>query len=609
MEIDYGSFGGPTETDIRWSPAGAGMVPLNGAGIINLGVGVDIGSITPDQLVQYTYSTTPVPASQIVADDAFAVHTTMGNFSILQVQSRSGIDTLQLRLVLYSLRDCFSDAYTIWKQKIPTPPPTPYVMYISDNILPPYTTVHQWGSPTETRTYTTGGSAEWLLMLDDPPEANWEHPVTYYFVNPVTQAIDGEYHAFTPPAGIGTVIVDGTVPVTGTGATKVSSGTKSLAVGGSFLNSVTLGEGSPSVTGSCSNLQCSRCFALLISGGVEPARNYARYYTDMSNMYKTLIAYPYCYPKDNIYVLMSDGDGVTGGQDQCSTPSCSQYVSSNPDLDGDTYTEPHYSAATLSTLTSTFTALNARLNADPQSTLFIFTTNHGGNDTTPRSGRARLYLWGTDQFIWDSDFVNYLSATPRAITMTMEQCYGGGFIDNFATYSYSGTQKRVITTAASADESSRGNDFSAAWITGVAGAGPANFPVNNGNNDQLISYAEAFYYARAHDLSALGSSPLEHPQTSGGSRKDNQTLGLSSCTICSGVVPIGSVTPRDATTPADGLYEDINNDGATNRADAAFFFAHMGDIKTSEPTCAFDFNGNGFIDFGDIVTLYNKYSS
>ena len=37
--------------------------------------------------------------------------------------------------------------------------------------------------------------------------------------------------------------------------------------------------------------------------------------------------------------------------------------------------------------------------------------------------------------------------------MVMEQCYSGGFIDNFIDQ-YSGTQKRVIATAATGSEPS-----------------------------------------------------------------------------------------------------------------------------------------------------------
>jgi len=476
----------------------------------------------------------------------------------------------------------------------------------SDSELAPKSTVHEWGDLAEPRLYTTGNCWYWFFMYDPTPMANFEHLVKYYFVNKADGFIE-EYVAHTPPSGIQTRVVEGEVQVSGTStvtATGALSTTNSLSVGGTFLTGATLGAGVMSVTPSCNNLDCTHCYALLISGGVEPARNYARYWMDMSNMYLNLTRYPYCYPEDHIYVLMSDGTASgPSDQDRCATTNCASYISSSPDLDGDTQNEPHYGAATVSNLVSTFATIRSLLNADPQSTLFIFTTNHGGNNTIPRSGKARLYLWGSDQFIWDSDFVNNLSGTTnRAIAMTMEQCFSGGFIDDFAPQTYSGTQKRVIATAATADQSSVGNDFSAAWIAGVSG--PANFPLNNGNGDQLISYAEDFYYARAHDLSALGSNPLESPQTSGGSRKDNLTLGISSCSLCSGVVAVSGVTPTDLSNPADGLYEDVNGNRQFNKADAAFFFTNMESIASGEPTCAFDFNANGRIDFGDIVQLY-----
>jgi PKD repeat protein len=188
--------------------------------------------------------------------------------------------------------------------------------------------------------------------------------------------------------------------------------------------------------------------------------------------------------------------------------------------------------------------------------------------------------------------------------MTMEQCNSGGFVANFIPTT--GTQKRVIATAANSNEASIGNDFSSWWIKGVGG--PANEIANGGDGNNLISLEEAFNYAKGNDPSAQGSTPLENPQYGKYTADAGKTLGLSSCSVCPAAtaVPGGIGTPTDTTNPKDGLYEDVNGNNVFDKNDAVLFFQQMDYIANpaNEPVCAFDFNGNGRIDFGDIVKLY-----
>jgi PKD repeat protein len=69
-------------------------------------------------------------------------------------------------------------------------------------------------------------------------------------------------------------------------------------------------------------------------------------------------------------------------------------------------------------------------------------------------------------------------------------------------------------------------------------------------------------------------------------------------------VPGGSVMPHDLNN--DGLYEDVNGDGASDFSDVVLFFNQMDWIADNEPISAFDFNQNGTIDFNDIVILFNR---
>jgi hypothetical protein len=84
---------GPT-ADLWWDQKTSvlrAMAPQNGATLVNLGE-VDFTSITPDTLSSLTYASTPIDgnndaSNQLVAGDAFAVHTTAGNYAKVKVQA------------------------------------------------------------------------------------------------------------------------------------------------------------------------------------------------------------------------------------------------------------------------------------------------------------------------------------------------------------------------------------------------------------------------------------------------------------------------------------------------------------------------------------------
>ncbi|ACL17372.1 dockerin type I domain-containing protein [Methanosphaerula palustris] len=68
-------------------------------------------------------------------------------------------------------------------------------------------------------------------------------------------------------------------------------------------------------------------------------------------------------------------------------------------------------------------------------------------------------------------------------------------------------------------------------------------------------------------------------------------------------LPSSDTPPHDL--DQDGLYEDVNGDGVFNFNDVIQYFNQIDWISDNEPTVAFDFNRNGRVDFGDIVTLFN----
>ena len=56
---------------------------------------------------------------------------------------------------------------------------------------------------------------------------------------------------------------------------------------------------------------------------------------------------------------------------------------------------------------------------------------------------------------------------------------------------------------------------------------------------------------------------------------------------------------------ADLLHDDVNGNGRRDTVDVFLYFNRMNRIADHEPVSAFDYNGNGWIEFGDVVWLFN----
>ena len=115
FDLDTGVQGGVGPAfDIWWEQQTnvlRQMVPVNSAGIVNIGV-TDFTSITPQTLKGLTYSSTPIPgnndpSNKLVPGDVFAVRTNQGNYAKVRVISY-GYD-LQIQWVTYH----FNPAYVV----------------------------------------------------------------------------------------------------------------------------------------------------------------------------------------------------------------------------------------------------------------------------------------------------------------------------------------------------------------------------------------------------------------------------------------------------------------------------------------------------------------
>ncbi len=79
-------------------------------------------------------------------------------------------------------------------------------------------------------------------------------------------------------------------------------------------------------------------------------------------------------------------------------------------------------------------------------------------------------------------------------------------------------------------------------------------------------------------------------------------LGVTSA----GAVPLPGFSNSPTDTDSDGLYEDLNANGALDFNDVQLFFRQMDWITENEPIALFDFNHNSGIDFNDIQLLFRK---
>ena len=372
------------------------------------------------------------------------------------------------------------------------------LVYVSSEPVKAGTIIESWYSSIE-----LPQKEGWFFFVDDHPSANWEHPCRYVFVD-----LTGKmtvYKATTPPNNI--MELEGMVGFKTVG---FKAGKKPET----YTNPLPLKS-----LQTASNQVTENCYAVIISGGANPASNYWRYWNDSSFIYTTLTQV-YGYADDHIYVLMSDGTDP-GDDRHCQIRDATgviiaDWLDSSPlDLDGDGDNDIDY-AATRTSITTVFDTLSGILGEGDY--LFVFTTDHGAPD--PSAGATPqdviLHLWG--ETIRDDEFateLNKISADCEAIMIMMEQCNSGGFVDDLIP----GPQDRVIATACSSTESSWAmtpycyyDEFSYHWTCAVAWQDPEGVSVDaDSDNNGQVSMEEAFDYAESHDTAAETPQYSEDP--------------------------------------------------------------------------------------------------
>ena len=326
----------------------------------------------------------------------------------------------------------------------------------------------------------------WFFFADDDPIANWAHPCRYVFVARDLSAI-AVLRDRTPPNLPLQVFIPFDPPPAAPRAHIPSE-----AVSARF----SLPAGS-----------ASNCFAVLISGGCSSNLNAIRYWGDVSAVYSTLTL-AYGYPKTNVFALVSDG---TNTVEDASDALNGIYVNSPVDLDGDGIPDV-LGEASAANVSNVFLHLQGLLR--PSDQLFVFVTDHGNHTSGGAERDSELNLWN-GEVLRDSDLEALAAPLPCPVIFAMEQCFGGGFVDNLRQ------PRRAIATAASHDTTSSSGDsypyfnqWCHEWIAAMRGFYPAtNAPWENAapchadfNGDGLVSFREASHHANAN--APPGDSPM-----------------------------------------------------------------------------------------------------
>jgi PKD repeat protein len=161
------------------------------------------------------------------------------------------------------------------------------------------------------------------------------------------------------------------------------------------------------------------------------------------------------------------------------------------------------------------------------------------------------------------------------------------------------------------DDMSFGQNYQGSWNVrynvriGNSGSSPTYSPyenilipeiVNQGNNRAMDFLIQVFKGTGSHTgTMTLGyeALPLNPPA-------EDDTCELIQ------LVPLLGYTTLPTDPDGDCIYEDLNGNGRLDFADVVLYFNQMEWIAANEPTSAFDLNGNGRIDFADIVKLFNE---
>ncbi len=336
-----------------------------------------------------------------------------------------------------------------------------------------------------------------LFFIDDVPLANWTHPCRYVFVDKQNQNSYEVISETSPPTNFEgySLLSKINIPSGFKYDFSTINNKKTSDVG--LKSAISPGDASYGYK-----------YAVIISGGHNKYSNHVRYWNDCQAIYSTL-RYIYGFEHHQIFVLMSDG--FSDGKDRLNFDEDFNffYDDSPKDLDGDGTTDVT-NKANKPAIISLFDMLGEWML--PNDYLYVFTTDHGSLES---GSNVKICLWDEtnmrdDEFSTELDKIN-----AGKISVVMEQCHSGGFIDDLSG------NGRVIATACLASEYSHAtpdllyNEFVFHWTAAALGEYPDGTNADaDDNHDGFVTMLEAFEYARDNDRNVGLPDPddVETPQ-------------------------------------------------------------------------------------------------
>ena len=269
----------------------------------------------------------------------------------------------------------------------------------------------------------------WLIMIDDYPEANFAHPVRWVFIDDKFTMHSEIMKEDFPPI---------VLPDYGKGEA-VEFKCFDLTPRKCYMEEI-------AVPVKFRPVKYHNCrYAILVSGGINSSANYSRYPQNIKSMYTMLRNAGY--PKNHIFVYYASGSLQL---------DCDNEDGDNNDATGSDVTD----GAIEATIRAKFQALCASSNSEC-GVLFSYFTNHGADNDgvclwdVNSNGLENSELYSPAELASDvanSKFCRHF--------MIHDQCFAGDFLSIAGDGNHANT---VVYAAASATEVSWGRQYMARW--------------------------------------------------------------------------------------------------------------------------------------------------
>lgn len=223
-------------------------------------------------------------------------------------------------------------------------------------------------------------------------------------------------------------------------------------------------------------------YAVLFSGGGDPAVNDDRFYDEALRMWNITVN-KLGFSAANVFVLFADG----------TDPAVDRSSGVNSDWSVPVSAGSTVQPATSANLQALFGSLTTVVSGD--ASLYFWSFDHGGNTSPPTLDGSSITAWGGS--ITSADFATWVNPIQAESELfAFAQCNSSGMV-HFLDPSPGGI--RFATWAARWDEASFGSGWADAWANGLEGG--------------LWSTSSLATYAAENDLFA--EFGLEHPGFTG----------------------------------------------------------------------------------------------